>query len=263
MFMAHYYTGKLKDNFIIVNWDQRGAGLSYHDNLDTTLISEEQIISDALELTKFLIAKYKKQKIFILGHSFGSVIGIHLAERYPDYYYAYIGMGQVINFNSSKDIVYEWLLDTLQSAHDKEGIKKIQEQGFPDINLVRKYGGEMRTRIDKYQIMKKSAYYYEGYLDDRYKGLRFTQRYMNKFTKDIPKTISEIVEFKIPIYFLVGRYDYVPSCANELVEEYCKNIKAPKKKVIWFEESAHFPNLEEPDKFQKELIDILLKEFKY
>lgn len=61
----------------------------------------------------------------------------------------------------------------------------------------------------------------------------------------------------------MGRHDHVPSCANELVGEYCENIKAPKKNVIWFEESAHFPNLEEPDKFQKELIDILLKEIKY
>lgn len=63
----------------------------------------------------------------------------------------------------------------------------------------------MHTRIDKYQIMKESAYYYGGYLDDRFKGLRFTQKHMNKYTMDIPKPISEIVEFKIPVYFFSGK----------------------------------------------------------
>lgn len=257
MFMSHYYTDSLINHFTVVNWDQRGAGLSYHKDIDTTTISEEQIVQDALELTKYLNKKYNKQKIFILGHSFGSVIGMHLAERYPDYYHAYIGMGQVVNFKQSARVVYNWLSDTLKSVNDKKGLTKIEKKGIPDIWLVRKYGGEMHTKVDKNEVIKKCPFYYEGYLDDRYRGLRFTRKYMNKYAPSTPKPVSEINKLAIPVYFFVGKYDHVPSCANEVAQDYFSKLKAPQKKLILFQESAHFPNLEEPNKFQEELIKIL------
>ncbi len=259
MLMSHYYTDSLKNHFTIVNWDQRGAGLSYHKDIDTTTISEEQIILDALELTKQLTKKYNKKKIFILGHSFGSVIGMHLAERYPDYYHAYIGMGQVVDFKQSVKVVYNWLSDTLKSIGDNEELAKIQKTGMPNIWLVRKFGGEMHTKIDKKEVIKNSPLYYEGYMDDRFRGLGFTRKYMNKYANSIPKPVSEIKRLSIPVYFFIGKYDHVPACANEVIQDYFSILQAPKKKLILFEESAHFPNLEEPDKFQLELIKILRK----
>lgn len=257
MFSSHYYTDSLLNHFTVVNWDQRGAGLSYRPDLDTTSISEEQIILDAQELTKYLIKKYKKQKIFILGHSFGSVIGMHLAERYPKYYNAYIGMGQVVDFERSVDIVYEWLVDTLKSVDDKDGLEKIQKTGMPDIWLVRKYGGEMHAKVDVGEIIKNCPLYYEGYLDDRYNALKFTRKYMNKYSSETPKPVKEIKNVTIPVYFFVGKYDHVPSCASIVTQDYYSELEAPKKKLIMFQESAHSPNLEESDKFQEELIKIL------
>ncbi len=257
MFSSYYYTKSLMNHYTIVNWDQRGAGLSYREDIDTTSISEEQIILDALELTKYLIKKYNKEKIFILGHSFGSVIGMHLAERYPEYYKAYIGMGQVVDFKKSVNISYNWLVDTLKSVDDKKSLAKVQRTGLPDIWLIRKYGGEMHTKVDKNEIIKNSPLYYEGYLDNRYKALKFTRKYMNKFASKTPKPVNKIKKLTIPVYFFVGKYDYVPACVSEVTKDYFAKIEAPKKGLILFQKSAHFPNIEEPDKFQEELITIL------
>ncbi len=257
MLYSHTFSNRLKDHFILVNWDQRGTALSYHEGMDTSNISEDQIRDDALELIKYLLKTFNKKKVFLIGHSFGSVIGLQLVANSPEYFSAYIGVGQVIDWNKSVAITYEWLHKTLERANDTVGLKRIEADKFPYIDLITKYGGHHRLSIDLNSIIKASPYYFEGYLDLLEKGKQFSSNYVGKNPN--PKAFSNksIFEINVPLYFFEGKNDHVIACAPELVVEYCDKAKSPKKEIIWFYNSAHYISIEEPEKFQDELIKIV------
>jgi pimeloyl-ACP methyl ester carboxylesterase len=254
---SHLYSEKLKDHFIFVNWDQRGTAFSFHEGMDASKISEDQIRDDALELIKYLTKVFHKKKVYLIGHSFGSAIGLQLVANHPEYFYAYVGMGQVASeWNRSVAITYAWLHETLVKANDSEGLRRIEKDRFPYIDLVVKYGGHHRLSIDLDSLKKTSPYYYEGYLDLAEAGKKFSEENVGK-NPNLKRIFNRsIFEIPVPLYFFEGRHDHVIACAPELVVEYCQKVKAPKKEIVWFENSAHLINIEEPVRFQDELIKI-------
>ncbi len=259
MLRSHVFSDRLKDHFIFVNWDQRGTALSYHEGMDTTMISEDQIREDALELINYLLAKYHQKKVYLIGHSFGSVIGLQLVANHPELFYAYIGVGQVAyDWNKSVASSYNWLHNQLEKANDTIGLKRIEADKFPDIDLITKYGGHHRLSLDLDSMIRASPYYFDGYIGLLRKGKEFSVKYMGKYPQK--KTVNKSIwEIGVPLYFFEGVNDHVIACAPELVVEYCENVKAPKKEVVWFEKSAHYICIEEPEKFQDELIKISKK----
>ncbi len=256
MMMSHVYSNGLKDHFILVNWDQRGTALSFHEGMDATKISEDQIRADALALVKFLLKTFHKKTIYLIGHSFGSVIGLQLVADHPELFSAYIGVGQVINWNKSVDITYKWLHDTLEAAGDTSGLRRIESDQFPSMDLVTKYGGHHRLSISLDSLITSSPYYFEGYLDLLRKGRELSQREVEKNHPSRSAAHRSTSAINVPLYFFEGIHDHVIACAPQLVVEYCKSVKAPKAEVVWFYDSAHYVCVEEPGKFQDELIRI-------
>ena len=247
MFINHYCFNKSYDSFTIVHWDQRGAGLSYNDSINESDVSFNKILDDANQLTEILKTRFNQPKIFIIGHSFGSIIGIHLAEMYPDNYYAYIGVGQVIDDKKSREITLNWFIDKLKQERDTvELLKIIQDKSIPR-ELINRYNGIYVGETTLIDVIKKSEYYYEGYLDTYYKSMRFSRACIRKNPSTYEKNIlTEITHIEIPVYFFLGRHDRIAACAPELVVEYCKILNAPLKEIVWFENSAHHPNIDEP-----------------
>ncbi len=257
MMFSHTYSDLLRNRFVFVNWDQRGAGLSWHEGMDESKITEDQLVDDALELTRFLIQSYKKDKIYIIGHSYGSIIGMRLASEHPELYHAYIGIGQVLDWNRSVSYTRKWLTAEMKKAGDVEGLKKLESSAVPDMNAVIGYGGHTHKAIDYDKIIKNSPYYFDGYIDLKNKARELVQRNIAKSRSTM--SFWDIEKFRIPIYFFEGRFDHVTACAPELVIEFCDKIEAPEKETVWFEDSAHMPNLQEPVKFQQMIIEKLLK----
>lgn len=261
MFITHHSMDSLIDFYTVVHWDQRGTCLSYNDSIHSTEISFDKIMDDAIQLTELLKERFHQEKIFLIGHSFGSVLGIHLIESHPGNYYAYIGMGQVINDDKSREITYEWFVNKLQEDGDTEEISRIRDKRSIPRELVNRYNGIYYKDKTLFDVIKASPYYYEGYLDTYLKSMNFVRESISMNPTTYEKDIySDILEFQVPIYFFEGRHDRIAACAPELVVEYLEKITAPKKEIIWFEESAHHPNIDEPAKFQKVLIDRVLEE---
>ena len=257
MLLSHAFSNKLKDHFVLVNWDQRGAALSYHEGMDTSKISEYQIRNDALVMIQHLLKTFHKKRIFLIGHSFGSVIGLQLVANNPEYFSAYIGVGQVAtDWNKSVAITYKWLHDTLEKANDTTGLNRIDADKFPYIDLITKYGGHHRLSIDLDSVVKSSPYYFDGYLDLLRKGKSFSQKYIGVNPNPRAASNKSIYDINVPLYFFEGKNDHVIACAPELVAEYSDKVKAPKKGIVWFYNSAHYICVEEPEKFQDELIKI-------
>ncbi|HEY7979813.1 MAG TPA: alpha/beta fold hydrolase, partial [Rhizomicrobium sp.] len=117
-----------EDYFTVVQWDQRGSGKTYNANDPATLaptVNVDRMEKDSEELVQYLRSKYHKDKIFVLGHSWGSFLGLHLAQTRPEWLYAYIGMGQMIDSRASERDSYEAALAGAKAANDKQAIKEL------------------------------------------------------------------------------------------------------------------------------------------
>ena len=131
------YDAGLEKDFIVVNWDQRGAGKSYSPSIPADSMTIEQILSDAHELVGYLKKSFGKEKIYLLGHSWGTLLGALLASRYPEDFHAYIGMGQWVSMGDNERLCYEFTLSEAQRRGDRKAIALLERIGTPENGLYR------------------------------------------------------------------------------------------------------------------------------
>jgi pimeloyl-ACP methyl ester carboxylesterase len=267
-----YFNSDLFKKITVVSWDQSGCGKSYMMNPNPKNLSEESLMKDAHELTLYLKKKFNKNKIYLLGFSYGSVIGLQLANLYPEDYFAYIGVSQLIDYQANWDSSMDWLKKQAELRNDIESLNKINQINEKDstfcknisecflekYKLLVKYNGaiynnEILNEIDK------AEHYYEDYKNyDWYKSYNYsTSRIGDKrfFTN-----LTYLNSFKIPIIFMAGRHDW--NLPGIVTEKYFKKISAPQKSFFWFEKSGHEPPEEEAKKFNK-LIKKIIKRCEY
>lgn len=266
---APYFQRELEQHFVVVNWDQRGAGLSYRNHTSADTMSVEQFIADAREVTEYLQDKFRQNKIFIVGHSWGSILGMKLAERYPEFYHAYIGVGQVVHMVKGERLSYEYTLrEAKEAGHAKaeQELMALGEDSFYDYRKLatqRKWLGRFkgvmyRQPMEKVIVprMIRSSEYNLMDMIRFIKGSQFSIKHMWAEICDI--SLEEVTQLQIPVFLCMGRHDY--NTPFELAEAFFNNLKAPLKTWEWFEESAHCPNFEEPEKFNRHLIYLLRHE---
>jgi proline iminopeptidase len=250
-----------EDFFTVVEWDQRAAGKSFALN-DPKKMAPTMELSryrdDAIELIELLCARYGKQKVFVLGHSWGSSVGLSVAIKRPDLLYAYIGMGQAIDFEQNETVGYRLVLDQARQAHNAQAIKELEG--------IAPYPGEGALSPPKTAIERKWSVYFGGLAaghedGDFYFHLdRLSPEYSHddlvawdkgsEFTIGIlwPKlaaiSFEDVHTLHVPIFLFYGRHD--TTTPPEIGVDWLKHLKAPKKSIVWFDNSAHLPMLEEP-----------------
>lgn len=261
MLINHHCMNKVFDHFTVVHWDQRGTAMSYHDDLTFSDITFEKILGDAVRLTELLKKTYGRERIFLVGHSFGSILGMNLIDRWPQHYFAFVGVGQVIDERRSREIVHAWLIEKLKADHDEVGLRDLPDAGKITRTMVRRYHGIFLKDKTMWDVIQESPYFSEAYGKQYERSTRFVQDAMGFDTTRFGRPIfTSIRTVEVPVYFFEGRHDRVPACAPEVVVEYLPHLQAPHKEIVWFEESGHHPNIEEPDRFQRMLIDKVWKE---
>src|SRR5580704_15873651 len=118
-----------EDFFTVVQWDQRGSGKTYAANDPAKVkptLTVARMEQDTAELMQYLRAKYGKDKIFVIGHSWGTVLGLKLAQEHPEWLYAYIGMGQIIDMRESEQRDYESALASAKADHNQKAIQQLE-----------------------------------------------------------------------------------------------------------------------------------------
>jgi pimeloyl-ACP methyl ester carboxylesterase len=123
---GHYPTG-LDEEFIVVWWEQRGSGLSYSDAIPAESVDIEQLVSDALELTNYLRKRFDQEKIYLMGHSGGTFLGIHAAARAPDLYHAYLGVAQMSKQLESERLAYDYMLARFKDEGNTRMVCRLEE----------------------------------------------------------------------------------------------------------------------------------------
>jgi pimeloyl-ACP methyl ester carboxylesterase len=272
MFMERPYLVKLEKSFVVVQWDQRGAGKSYSAIVPNAYMNIPQFISDTHELTEFLRQRFHQKKIYLIGHSWGTVMGTMTAQKYPESYYAYIGIGQEVNTQESDKLRYVWTLQQAEKAGDEKDVTALHTIGVPPYSvdygtkstamgeLVMKYGGEVYgnpkgSRVFGAMPLMTSTEYTMLDSINFIRGAINSGRLLEKELMQLDLR-RQVPVLKVPAYFLEGRHDYVTPSA--LAEQYCEVLEAPHKELIWFDRSAHMVPYEEFDKLQDVLVDHIL-----
>jgi pimeloyl-ACP methyl ester carboxylesterase len=267
-FMRHF-DAALEEDFIVVNWDQRGAGKSYSKDIPLASMNVDQFVSDTHELVAWLKAKFGKQKIYLAGHSWGTILGVRTVRKYPEDFLAYVGVNQYVDAAENERISYEYTLAEARKRNNAKAVKELEAIGAPvagryqrpleDMLIQRKwlgeFGGAMHTKVDYVAaVLAASEYRDKGPLFlASMDAAKFSVAAMQS---ELLKTdlLADATEFGVPVYFFVGRYDY--NTPFVLAERYFERLAAPAKTLVWFDESAHLIPFEEPAAFRRALLRV-------
>lgn len=265
--IAHKYDKELEKEFVMVHWDQRGAGKSNKSNFNENTMTYDQFISDGHQLTKYLKDRFNKDKIYLLGHSWGTQLGLELVAKYSEDYYSYISVSQVINQKLHHEIGYLWLLEEIQEKGNEKDLEKLKYLGEPPfykhddfvifIQLINAYGGSFDLPFSKllWISLKSSEYTFKDYLAWLDGSNRGSGKMWNEDSYMSFNSIEKFPQLDLPVYFFIGKNDY--NTPLEATKKYYQSLIAPAgKQIVIFEKSAHTPFLAEPDKFVKELIRV-------
>ncbi len=261
-----YPTG-LEDYFTVVWWEQRGAGLSYSPDIPAETMTAEQFISDTLEVARYLRQRFGHDKIYLMAHSWGSYIGIQ-AAREPELFHAYIGIGQISYQIQSEQIAYEYALEYYRQNGDTSMAKKLEAApptltvplpaNYEALRDAYMHGAGIGTTRDMKSVIAgiflPSWQFREYTLGEKvnlWRGkFHSRSREFSLWDKmQVTDMTQQVTEFEVPVYFFHGKYDY--TCAYPLAKDYFEKINAPIKGFYTFEQSAHSPMFEEPEKMLK------------
>ena len=260
-----------EDFFTVVEWDQRGAGKTYAlndpDKIAPTM-TLPQMLSDTEQVIEYLRRTYRKQKIILVGHSWGSVLGVLIAQKHPDWLYAYVGVGQWVNTQKSEREAYAFSLSEARSNSNAEALKELQALApYPGetatftaqkVAAQRKwlsyYGGLAWGRRDfKWDVeaWDLSPDYTEKELDAVDAGTGYSISHLLPMLMDIDFEKTTI--FRCPVFVFVGEHDYATS--HTLAEAWFHNLKAPRKELFRFADASHMVMQEQPGRFLQHLVN--------
>ncbi|MDY3971670.1 MAG: alpha/beta hydrolase [Clostridia bacterium] len=265
----------IEDEFTVCYWDYRGMGIVYDKNIDPVSIDLNTLVEDTASVTKYLMERFGKEKIYIMAFSGGTNIALKTIEKYPEYYYAYIAMAQVICSGEDNDtLIYQFMKDTFTERGDKKRLNKLEQivdkkdngkvechNWYEFVALLHEAGGGTIMNETEFEgivvpILRAHCYTMKEKID-YIKGMkmyRTTTLNQELDNKDYRKT--DLV-FDIPVYFISGDHDY--NCPWPLVEEYCDMIDASDKEFYLIENAAHSPLWEQQESCFKILREIKKK----
>lgn len=271
------FNGELEKHFVVVIWEQRGCGKSYPSLNPKSDLTIDQYVSDVIELSETLRVRFDEQKIYLMGHSWGTIIGVLAAQQRPDLYHAYIGTAQMVDVQATDQMIYDLVLEHSRQTGDTDFVKTLEAQGPPPYSgkspikpYATLFGREYqlfevpnikdetyRREGDAIQLMLKQPEY--GWLDRVYYLLGL----MNTFNVVYPQLQEmdfrvDAARLDLPVYIVLGRHDM--NNPSSIPEEYFNLLEAPKKELIFFENSGHGMIWEEAGLFHSLMVETVLPE---
>ncbi|GGG14940.1 alpha/beta hydrolase [Paenibacillus albidus] len=255
------YAGKYQDllesRFTVVNYDQRASGKSYHFFEDYSDLSSDLLVKDLLAVTDYVSERLGKEKVILIGHSYGTYIATQAAYRAPEKYEAYIGIGQISNTAESETDILNYVVDQAGEAGNVDDVQHLQQlseeikngSALTPRNYVIKYGGATRL-IDtpdgnimgmilssEYNLLDIFRYNY---------GISISQSLLldEVLKKPLPAIVTKL---ELPCYFIMGNHDFMTS--SDAAKSYLEMLDAAQKEFISYEQSAHYPQFEEKERF--------------
>jgi pimeloyl-ACP methyl ester carboxylesterase len=254
-------------DFTVIQWDQRGAGKSYSPNQAAPSI--ELMVHDALEVTQYARGRLHRNKVILVGHSWGSVLGVHMIRARPDLFAAWVGTGQIANMQRNEVVAYAGVLAKARARGDKDGVDALEKSGAPPYRQIRQMGVERRWAMQyepglRYgpagpkglfaELLTAPDYslrdivnYFRGVIGgDDFFGQALDGPMMHV---DLP---SLGTDFSIPFFVVEGAEDDITPAS--LAQAYFDQITAPNKAFLLMPDAGHMALLTRSDDFLKFLL---------
>ncbi|WEF34125.1 alpha/beta fold hydrolase [Pseudoduganella chitinolytica] len=265
-----YFQRGWEDFFTVVQWDQRGAGKTYAANDPVVVgptMTRARMIADAEEMVAWLRREFGKERIYVLGHSWGSSLGIELARRHPDWLHAYIGAGQIVDGPESERRGLRFALDAARRDRNAVAVRELEALGayaapghpvvLRDLYVQRKwlgyYGGAVHGRRNgshEGAAARLAPEYSDADLRTLWTANDFSAERL--LAQTVTLDFSGWTRFDCPILLFNGRHDRNVSAS--VAAEWFQQVQAPHKALVWFEHSAHEMFNEEPGKMLAALL---------
>jgi pimeloyl-ACP methyl ester carboxylesterase len=263
-FLAERYPTGLEEDFTVVWWEQRGAGLSYRADIAPETMTIDQIVDDTLAVTHYLRERFGHDKVYLMGHSGGSFFGILAAARAPELYHAYIGMAQMSFQLESEVLAYDVMLQRYREAGDASMVRRLEASpptatgplpaGYLAVRDAAMHGLGVGTTREMRSVV--TGVFVPSWLSRSYtltekmnlwRGKAFSARLLRDtmFATDLTRSVTAL---DLPVYFLHGRYDHTVSHAG--ARSFFAGLEAPLKGFYTFDHSAHSPLFEEPQRLR-------------
>lgn len=270
-------TKELVKHFTVVFWDQRGTGKSYSKAIPQETMNVKPFVCDAKAVADYLKDRFKQDKIHLAAHSWGTVIALYLASRYPEDFHSYTGFSQIVNWAENDKLSYKWLLDEARKADDKKALQQLRSAGEPPYtrdfkqwSILRKWqfkyksmfhdagDGKSATFLSVLKIMLKSPdYTLKDIYNSLVRGMKLA--YSDEMLHDINTFdfFTEVPALPIPVMFIHGSRE--KHIMPELITRYYEALDAPKGKTLyWSDKSSHLFHLDDARENEQRLIRHLL-----
>lgn len=266
---------EIEQDFVVVSWDQRGVAKSYGALDPITKMNPEQAVADTIELTNYLRQRFDEDKIYLMGESWGSILGILTVQERPDLFHAYIGTGQMVSPRETDQRLFQDMLDYATATDDTELYETMQNYGEPPYDDAYAYAfvmgyydrlqpfsplPEPAARVDESGIGMMGMMASEYALIDKvnvFRGLIDTFYFMYPQLQEIDFRESAR-RLEAPVYLIHGEYEL--DARGDLVLEYFDQLQAPRKMLVEFEHGSHAPAFDDPESFRALLVETVLPE---
>jgi len=260
-----HFNAPLEKSFAVVYWDQRGSGKSFDRKIPRSSMTVEQFIADLDELVEAVRKRVGKTKVTILGHSWGSALGVLYAARFPEKVAAYVGSGQIGNWPAGESLSYAFALSEAQRLNNRKALKELRAIGPPphtasslwtERTWLQRFEGQMGGRalwnMGRIVLGGPESSIFD--LPNLLRGFRFS---LDAMWAEVSRLnlLKVAPALQMPVFFFLGRRDHwVPP---ETSVAYFDALTAPSKRLVWFEESGHEPFVDEPAKFNAAMAELV------
>jgi pimeloyl-ACP methyl ester carboxylesterase len=261
MAMSWTYQRGWEDYFTVVQWDQRGTGKTYRLNDPADVegtFSIERMRDDLIEVIDFTRARLGQEKVVLLGHSWGTVIGLKASLARPDAVSVYIASGQVVNMRRNEQVGYDGTLAAAKADDNAEAIA--------DLEALAPYPGPGLLTLERIGAQRNWLIHYGGTaayrdnMDPWFRAIKLAPEYSEDDRKTydtggliaLEALLPELTEIDfdpvnespVPVFMLLGRHDL--NTPSQIAADWMDHLSAPAKATYWFEDSAHLSYMEEP-----------------
>lgn len=265
MRLFRHFNAVLEKSYTVVYWEQRGTDKSFDRRIPVSSLTVEQFIADLGELVDIVRKRFGKSKVVIYGHSWGSALGVLYSARFPEKVAAYVGTGQIGDWPESEARSYAFVLAEAERRKNRRAVKALRKIGKPP-HTYSKLGVQRRwlvrfvgiaRRMSLWEFFRITLGKPESSIFSLPNILRsqfFSPKIMwsEVSALNLPKLVPEL---RVPVFFFIGRHDHVVDPGTSVA--YFDSLLAPFKKFVWFEDSAHEPPIEEPEKFNRAMVEMV------
>lgn len=264
------YPSALPEEFTVCYWDYRDTGASYSAATVPDEMTTGRYIQDALHVTDFLRERFCCDRICIMGHSFGTYLALKTVQAHPEKYLCYIAMSQIVDQKESEYIAFDWMKNQYEQSGNTKMAKRFEQydirgsaKDYDDyfFSGLRDEAMHDLTARDMHSVISgiffpslRCRAYTQAERIRIWKGKAASRAFPVTQDAIVFNAVKDVPSVEIPVFFLVGEYDY--TCCSALQKEYYSLLDAPEKKIYVFENAAHSPIYEEYDRGKQILIEI-------